>query len=230
MQYAAEFRVEAKTREQATYEVLRREIIAGRWADRQPLVTSRLASELGVSRITVANAFKRLSAEGFVQLEPHKEAVVAPLERQDIRQVFLMRAELEELCAREAALLITAEVLGELHSINEEIGQLEKDESSDLRAKRAVDLRFHRCLRRASGMPLLVSTLDNLADRSEGYRARLLDSHHIYMPTTARHVPILEALENRNAVRAGELMNIHVLEGLEAITAMLERSSFGSNL
>jgi len=85
MQYATDFRVETKTREQATYDAIRRAIIQGRWADSVPLVASRLAIELGVSRITVANAFKRLSGEGFVQLVPHKEAIVAPLDRTDIR-------------------------------------------------------------------------------------------------------------------------------------------------
>jgi DNA-binding GntR family transcriptional regulator len=224
MQYATDFRVETKTREQATYEVLRRAIIQGRWADNEPLVASRLATELGVSRITVANAFKRLSGEGFIKLVPHKEAVVAPLDRTDIRQIYLMRAELEALSAREAASRIDQHDLDELHAINTELGKIEQSANRDVRDMRAVDLAFHRRLRQVASMPLLASTLDNLADQSEGYRARLLDSFQIAMPTTARHQPILAALESHDAESAAERMRQHVLEGMEVIMTMLDRT------
>lgn len=224
MQYATEFRVETKTREQATYEVLRRTIIQGRWADNEPLVASRLATELGVSRITVANAFKRLSGEGFVKLVPHKEAVIAPLDRTDIRQIYLMRAELEALSAREASSRIEKRDLADLHAINQELGKLEHNPNRDVRDMRTVDLAFHRRLRLVAEMPLLASTLDNLADQSEGYRARLLDSFQIAMPTTTRHKPILSALESHDAQAAAELMRQHVLEGMEVIMTMLDRT------
>ncbi|CAN5490875.1 GntR family transcriptional regulator [soil metagenome] len=224
MQYATDFRVETKTREQVTYEVLRRAIVQGRWADNEPLVASRLATELGVSRITVANAFKRLSGEGFVKLVPHKEAIIAPLDRTDIRQIYLMRAELEALSASEAAGLVQRADLADLQNINTELGALERSPSRDVREMRAVDLAFHRRLRLVAGMPLLAATLDNLADRSEGYRARLLDSFQIAMPTTARHHPILTALAAQDAPAAGGLMRQHVLEGMEVIMTMLERT------
>ena len=223
MQYATEFRVETKTREQAAYEVLRGAIIQGRWADNEPLVASRIATELGVSRITVANAFKRLSSEGFIKLVPHKEAVVAPLDRLDIRQVYLMRAELEALSARESALRVQLTDLVELRQLNDELSGLERLSDRDVRQMRAVDLVFHRRLRQVSGMSLLSSTLDNLADRSEGYRARTLDSNQMLMPTAERHLPILAAIEQRQPEVAAGHMRQHVLEGLDMIMAMLDR-------
>jgi DNA-binding GntR family transcriptional regulator len=223
MQYAADFRVEVKTREQAAYEVIRQAIIQGRWTDGEPLVASRLAMELGVSRITVANAFKRLSGEGFIRLVPHKEAVIAPLDRSDIRQIYLMRAELESLSAREAATQANRADLAELHRLNDDLGALEQSGGHEPREVRAIDLAFHRRLRRVPQMPLLAATLDNLADQSEGYRARLLDSFQILIPTKDRHEPILAALEAGEADRAGDLMRQHVLEGMDVIMGMLDR-------
>ncbi|MGD9711966.1 MAG: GntR family transcriptional regulator [Thermomicrobiales bacterium] len=223
MQYATDFRVESKTREQATYEALRRAIIQGRWGDNEPLVASRIASELGVSRITVANAFKRLSGEGFVRLVPHKEAIVAPLDPADIRQVYLMRAQLEGLSAREAATRVTPSDIVDLQKLNEEIGRLQAMDIRDVGDMRAVDLVFHRRLRLVSGMPLLASTLDNLADRSEGYRARVLDSNQMLMPTAERHIPILDALDQKQSELAESLMRHHVLEGLDMIMSMIDR-------
>jgi DNA-binding GntR family transcriptional regulator len=223
MQYATDFRVDVKTREQAAYEALRSAITQGRWAEGEPLVGSRIAAELGVSRITVANAFKRLSAEGFIKLVPHKEAIVAPLDAHDIRQIYLMRAELEALSARESASRVTDTDIDELTSINEELASAGTASEPDMRQLRGIDIAFHRRLRRISGMPLLISTLDNLADQGEGYRARLLDTRFLVIPSAERHLPIIDAFEVRDAEGAAAAMRQHVYEGLDAFMELLSR-------
>lgn len=212
---------EFKTREQAAYEVLRGEIVAGRWGADEPLVVSRLAGELGVSRITVANALKRLAGEGFVRLTPHKEAAVARLEPADIREIYLMRAELEALAAREAAGRLASNDLDDLHHLNAEIGRLRDLPDPDIRALRTADLAFHRRLREASGMPVLARTLNNLADQCEGYRARLLDARLIAVPGPERHAALLAALTAGDAVAAGDQMRRHVLDGMDAVLGIL---------
>jgi DNA-binding GntR family transcriptional regulator len=223
MQYATDFRVDVKTREQATYEALRSAITQGRWAEGEPLVGSRIAEELGVSRITVANAFKRLSAEGFIKLVPHKEAIVAPLDPADIRQIYLMRAELEALSARESVTRVTEDDIAALRAINAELARVESNAEPDMRQLRGIDIEFHRRLRRISGMPMLTATLDNLADQGEGYRARLLDTRFLVIPTASRHEPIIAALERRDAAAAGQAMHSHVIEGLDAFMELLNR-------
>lgn len=223
MQYATEFRVDVKTREQAAYEALRSAITQGRWAEGEPLVGSRIAEELGVSRITVANAFKRLSAEGFIKLVPHKEAIVAPLDRADIRQIYLMRAELEALSARESATRATSEDFAELRRINLEIKSAESASEPDMRLLRGIDLAFHRYLRRMSNMPRLISTLDNLSDQGEGYRARLLDNRYLVIPTAESHEPIISSLEDHDPDRASEAMRQHVFLGLDAFMELFDR-------
>lgn len=223
MQYATDFRVDVKTREQAAYEALRSAITEGRFAEGEPLAGSRIATELGVSRITVANAFKRLSAEGFIKLVPHKEAIVAPLDRNDIRQIYLMRAELEALSAREAATRVTAADIAELRRINRELESAEAVTEPDMRQLRGIDIGFHRYLRRISGMPLLIASLDNLADQGEGYRARLLDTRFLVIPTAARHEPIIASLEHHDPGLAAEAMREHVFQGLDAFMELLDR-------
>ncbi len=223
MQYATEFRVDVKTREQATYEALRSAITQGRWAEGEPLVGSRIAEELGVSRITVANAFKRLSAEGFITLVPHKEAIVAHLDPADIREIYLMRAELEALSARESATRVSEKDIAALRAINAELAHIETTAEPDMRQLRGIDIEFHRRLRRISEMPTLVATLDNLADQGEGYRARLLDTRFLVIPTAARHEPIIAALEQHDAAAAAAAMRTHVMEGLDAFMELLNR-------
>lgn len=209
----------SKTREQATYEALRQAIIEGRWGQGEPVIGSRVAEEIGVSRITVANALKRLAGEGFVHLTPHKGAVVARLEPSEAREIYLMRAELEALAADEAARWVRPEELAGLRAANDEIGRL-RDQGAEVRDLRAADRAFHQRLHPIARMPFLAETLRNLADQCEGYRARLLDQRPIFVPGPERHEPILTALAAGSG--AAEEMRQHVLNGMRAVLANLE--------
>ncbi len=213
--------LQSKTREQAAYDVLREAIVAGRWASESPLVGSRLAEELGVSRITIANALKRLAGEGFVRSTPHKGAEVAPLEPAAVREIYLMRAALEALSAREAASRVSADDLADLERRNEEIDAMAKA-GADIRDIRSLDRQFHERLRAISDMPLLARTLVNLADQCEGYRARLLDQASLVRPTGDRHGPVLESLRTKDGEAAAVAMRLHIVEGLEALLGLID--------
>lgn len=221
MQPATKLTVDPKTREEATYETLRRAIVEGRWGQGEPLVGSRLADELGVSRITVANALKRLSGEGFVLLTPHKEALVARLDPRQVREIYLMRAELETLAIREATRRITPRDIADLRAINDTIGERHAA-GAGIAELRALDRDFHSRLRIVSGMPLLCQTLTNLADQCEGYRARLLDHFPVVVPSAERHRPILDAFEIANPAAAADAMREHILGGMRAVIANID--------
>ena len=213
--------LQPKTREQAAYDALREAIVGGRWAPGTPLVGSRLAEELGVSRITIANALKRLAGEGFVRSTPHKGAEVAPLDPADVREIYLMRAALEALSAREAARHVSAGDLADLDRRNQEIDALARS-GADIREVRAVDRQFHEQLRAISQMPSLARTLLNLADQCEGYRARLLDQASLVRPSGDRHARLLDALRARDGERAAVAMHVHIVEGLEALLDVID--------
>jgi DNA-binding GntR family transcriptional regulator len=221
MQHAIGIEAGFKTREQAAYEGIRAAIVDGRLEQGTPVNVSRLAEEIGVSRITVGNALKRLSGEGFVLLRPHREAIIAPIDPTLIREIYLMRAELESLAGREEARLITEADFGDLIVINERIAAIRSAPVLDVRALRAADLAFHRRLRAIANMPLLSQTLENLADRCEAFRARLLDSRHRVLPAPYRHTAILEALEKRDPDAAAVAMRKHILDGMDAMLELL---------
>jgi DNA-binding GntR family transcriptional regulator len=210
-----------KTREQAAYESIRLAIIQGRWGPAEPVVASQLAADLGVSRITVANALKRLAGEGFVRLAPHKEAVVARLDPEGVREIYMMRAELEALATREAASRISAAQLHEAHRLNETVRRRRAELPSALHALRAADRAFHRHVRSAAGMPRLDQVLENLADQCEYYRSRLLDPSRLSAPDPDAHETLLDLLEKREAAAAGRSMREHVLAGMRTVLATL---------
>jgi DNA-binding GntR family transcriptional regulator len=214
-----------KTREQAAYESLRQAIIRGRWGPDEPLVVSRIASDLGVSRITISNALKRLAGEGFVSLTPHKEAVVARLDPDGVREIYVMRTQLEELAAREAAERITPQELEAAGRLNEVIRELRGDSSGSIPAIRAADRAFHRHVRRAARMERLDGLLENLADQCEYYRSRLLDPSQLSVPDAASHQALLDALDAHDGDAAARFVRSHVLGGMRTILAALARQA-----
>jgi DNA-binding GntR family transcriptional regulator len=87
-------------------EFLRDGILNSQFAPGQRLIESDLSRELGVSRGSLREAFRRLSAEGLIQLVPNRGAVVRRLSLRETMELFQIRRELEGLAARLAAINI----------------------------------------------------------------------------------------------------------------------------
>lgn len=220
---ADQFTANVQTREQAAYDALRRAITAGRWHPGETLVVSRIALDLGVSRITVANALKRLAGEGFVLLRPHKEAVVAAIDPAHVREIYLMRAALEAVALREVAARATEDALLAPRTVNGELRRLRDGGTATMADIRGMDRVFHRRLRDIAAMPRLAQTLENLADQCEYYRACLLDQSRLAAPKPDEHDALLAAVSAHDAGRATALIEAHVVNGMHLILAVLEQ-------
>src|ERR1044071_628876 len=64
--------IERRTVAAEAAEILRQRILSGALRGGQPIRQEQIAQELGVSRIPLREALKKLQAEGFVTLAPHK--------------------------------------------------------------------------------------------------------------------------------------------------------------
>jgi DNA-binding GntR family transcriptional regulator len=84
-------------------ERLRDDILAGRLPPGLRLIESELTARFAVSRGPVREALRRLAAEGLIEHWPHRGAVVRRLGEREIRELFLIRIEMEALAARLAA-------------------------------------------------------------------------------------------------------------------------------
>ena len=86
------------------YEHLREAIFAGTLAAGSPLRQEEIAARLGVSRLPVREALRRLESEGLVVLRPRRGYVVASLDREEIKDVLDLQATLEALAGHSATL------------------------------------------------------------------------------------------------------------------------------
>ena len=141
-------------------------IVSGELAPGTVLRQDRLSEQYGVSRTPIREALRRLAALGLVSFEPNRGVRVRTLTRAELREAFLIRAELESLATEIAAERMTRADLDELEAIEDRFaglteelrrgGRLATDRRADLvtewvRANHA----FHDVIYRVAALPML---------------------------------------------------------------------------
>lgn len=202
-----------RTLEEQTYQRLREAIARGSLEPGARLVGSQLATALGVSRITVANAIKRLASEGFIVVTPHKEAQVASLDRARVHEMAAIRHALEGLVLRAAAAHIRGEEIERLKGLDTELCRY--CEQGNLAKYREYERRFHLAIYDAARLPLTAAMLTDLWDRFEPYRMRRFVIAGLRNANYAEHAGIIVALEERDGDAAAAAMYIHVKGGYD---------------
>src|SRR5262245_65537453 len=91
------------TRASAAADELRRRILEGEYPAGMPLRQAVLAEELGISRIPFREALILLEAEGLVQVEPHKGAIVVGFSPEEGEELFEFRAVFEPVLLERSA-------------------------------------------------------------------------------------------------------------------------------
>ncbi|MEO8888155.1 MAG: GntR family transcriptional regulator [Jatrophihabitantaceae bacterium] len=81
---------------------LREDILSGAIAAGARLGEAELAERLSVSRTPIREALSRLAAEGLVDLQPNRGARVATWSREELREIFDLRLQLEPFAVRQA--------------------------------------------------------------------------------------------------------------------------------
>lgn len=90
-------------------ERMREAIIEGHFKPGERLVERPLCEQLGVSRTVIRETIRYLEAEGLVDILPGHGPIVAPMSREDARQIYDIRLMLETSAAESCARNITPE-------------------------------------------------------------------------------------------------------------------------
>src|SRR5581483_6008814 len=180
-------------------------IIAGTLKPDAPLRQDHVAREFNSSHVPVREAFRQLEAQHLVVSLPRRGVRIAPLDAASIREIAEMRAALEVVALRQAALKLTP-----THLANIELALIESDNAETLAEFEAANRAFHQALVAPCGMPRLLASLDGL---------QLANSRMVF--ATARHAGwqprsnqdhrlILQALRARNFDHACSLLARHI--------------------
>jgi DNA-binding GntR family transcriptional regulator len=157
------------------YRQLRELIVHGRLAPGARIIETEVASRLGVSRTPVRAALQRLQQEGYIVSSGsgrQSRPSIAPLTREDARELFGIVGALEGLAARAAAALedgIRLQHAQRLREINEEYLRMSRERRSDENRLFELDTRFHRYYVEMGAGPRLLALHDAVKPQAERY-------------------------------------------------------------
>jgi DNA-binding GntR family transcriptional regulator len=184
-------------------EILLERILSGHYQPEDRLVETRIAKELGTSQAPVREALRELELLRFVESAPFRGSWVRAVSEEELGEIYPVRAAIEEVAARAAAVRLDGEV-GELEA---EIEAMRN--AADLHEQVEHDVRFHRLIVEASGNRTLAEVWGSL--RVEARTVITAVKTGIDRKEIAElHVPIVDALRDRDPDKAGRAIREHV--------------------
>lgn len=185
---------------------LRAAILHNRLSGGERLRQDAIATQYGVSQMIVREAFKQLTAEGFLKAEPRRGVSVAILSAEEAWEVSQLRALMECQALRWA---IPNMLRGDFVQCELVLDELDASDSVD--AKILLNARFHTLLYAPARRTRTLELIDNLRMNFERYlRFTWEETHHLEQ-SQDEHRSILELCKMRDTERACDALRKHIL-------------------
>jgi DNA-binding GntR family transcriptional regulator len=194
-------------------------IVSGALPPGAKISEPQLARDLGVSRAPLREAIRRLEARRLVTAQRNRGARVISQSLEALREAFAVRAVIEGLAAREAALRATqADVAALRASIAEHEAGLDGAVATERSIRAARE--FHLIIVRMSGNETIADLLDGqFYPLMRLYRARKPAPAEAVRRAVDEHRRIAEAIEERDGDLAELQSRRHVSRSLAVLEA-----------
>jgi len=177
-----------------------------------------LARRLKVSRTPIREALNRLVQDGFLRFVPNRGFFARDLTPELVRDLYELRAAIEVAAVRLACARASdegiAKVAAAWHAAAGRGATVELDRMA------AADEAFHRGIARLSENEQIVSALDALNAQIKLLRRVDQESDERRRKTYGEHEQILTCLAKRDAARAADIMERHVVFSREHALAV----------
>jgi DNA-binding GntR family transcriptional regulator len=203
-------------------ERLMEDILRGRLKPGTPLAETHVAREFGVSQAPVREAFRDLELLGFLEKSAFRGARVRHISRNEVAEIYPVRAGLEGVAARAAAVRIDEAALQRLEELLEVMREAaaQGDEQQQVEA----DIAFHETIIEASGNGLLMQLWQAMRLATTTFLTISL-AHRPLAELAERHVPLLEALRAKDPDAAEAAMRRHIEQPGEWIRSEMQKES-----
>ena len=197
--------IKHRTLDSFVVDEVRERIISGTLPGGTKIDQQALAEELGVSRMPVREALRRLSAEGFIELISHRGALVAELSSDEIIEIYEMRGVLQGLAARLALPHYTDEYVEEVKHILAKL-----DTAKDLTEWMALNRTFHDHIESPSGAKHMLALIERLTQQCAPYLLISVQFLHAEESAVELHHAILDACVQRDAEALEAAVRAHL--------------------
>lgn len=187
-------------------DVLVERILDGVYGPGDRIVELRVAEEFGVSQAPVREALRELELLRLVVSEPFRGARVREVSPEELKEIYPVRAALEEVAARAA----TPALAGDIKPLTTELKAMRAAaERRDVHDFIAHDVAFHRVIVEASGNRTLQDLWRSL---HVDLRTAITLIKHVddLADVAASHGPVLEAIAAGDAELAATVLRRHI--------------------
>jgi DNA-binding GntR family transcriptional regulator len=190
---------------------LRARIIGGLIKPGVRLGQETLAQALGTSRTPLREALRLLAEEGFLEKAPNGQYAVIMLDRERLKELYLVRRELDGLAAELAAARRTRENL----ALMEE--DLDEMVLADAHSWMLYHQHFHYTVYEASHNPFLMQRKHVVSLSTQMFYPQLLTSPTRRDDSLIEQRMILKAIRERDAERARSLARDHITSAMRLL-------------
>lgn len=204
-----------QTKRQIAVSRLRDAIIRGELAPGTRLVLETFGQEFGLSLTPIREALPVLESEGLIVQSPHKGAIVAKMDRDEIKELYAIRVAMEALATSEAVPRLTDGDLGEMARLLDALEAYQGDWEAFL----DLDKQFHLIPYRAAGRPRWLETIESLWRRSTRYMLVSTAATGAIDKIHTDHRRLLEACRERAPERAEAILREHLKHSEQRLLA-----------
>jgi DNA-binding GntR family transcriptional regulator len=204
------------SKEETAYLEIKRNIIAAKFASGQKIIFRDLEEALGMSKTPITSALARLEQEGFLYSEHNRGYYVKKLTKDEIRQLYQLRIHLEGIAVEFAAAHHTQDDLRTLRGLLEDYITNDCNYYDVRRLEQDID--FHLQIAKMGKNQFLVEIIMQIYERT------LIGLTPVFMsPMIERfkkeHSLVVQAIEERDAKRAKEVISAHESITLDILDA-----------
>lgn len=212
---------EKSSKLQCAVDVLREAILRGDLVPGQVLHYQQLADDMGMSRTPIREALAALEAEGLLERVARKGLFVSTMNPEESELIAQLRALMEGIAVRMSVPLLSTEDIANLKLLQIEMSDVWK--SLDIAQFRRINFGFHSLLYRSSGSSTLCAIISRLWPRFATDFLWMIPGRA--ERSIQHHNAILEAICDRDAEAAGDIMSVHILTAGADIADFLIRQS-----
>lgn len=202
------------------YDWLHRRVLRGDLLPGARLSETEIATEIGISRQPVREAFIRLGSDGLAEIRPQRGTYISKISVSAVLSARLIREAVEADLARLTASLRPPAILAAMQA---EIAlQTHADSAGNVEQFIESDDRFHRLLAIGAGHEAVWNDLERLKSQMNRLRhmsMRAFDRAH----TIAQHQDILDAIQHSDPDAADHAARAHLQQMLTELPHMAAR-------
>ncbi|MBA4417250.1 MAG: hypothetical protein C0392_04980 [Syntrophus sp. (in: bacteria)] len=202
------------------YNTLKNAIVNGDLKPDQRLIEQTVSNAMKTSRIPVREAIKKLEQGGFLEKLPVRGFIVKRVSKDEVDEIFGIRAALESYAAYMATTHINDEFIRILKDNIKASYQALDDE--DIEKLTELNAQFHEMLYNAAKSQKLYRLINTFRDYIARYRRPLFSTKSGGVASLSDHEKMVEAMEKGDKEKVEKIVKRHILRGKAYIIKEME--------